>query len=203
MVLTFRTMLYGLVAYSSTICKFHSPSPNLPDVRVLVPQGYKLHDPYSFHSFKIFTSRLTQAFELPRAEFRARDELLKLIHGKQDVLAYAQKILYLSSCLSAKRIDEHPKITFFIQSLIDGLVTTHLFRLRYKSMDQAISVAEQVAVSIRQTQISSSIYRPTRRQETLGPKLMDLCYVERVNPLSRVQMIAEMKSLSKDRILRL
>uniref|UniRef100_A0AAV1T338 Retrotransposon gag domain-containing protein n=1 Tax=Peronospora matthiolae TaxID=2874970 RepID=A0AAV1T338_9STRA len=40
--------------------------------------GLKLHDPYAFVSLEVFKSRLRQTFEPPRAEFRARTELLKL-----------------------------------------------------------------------------------------------------------------------------
>uniref|UniRef100_A0AAV1U9E4 Retrotransposon gag domain-containing protein n=1 Tax=Peronospora matthiolae TaxID=2874970 RepID=A0AAV1U9E4_9STRA len=39
-----------------------------------------------------------QTFEPPRAEFRARTELLKLKQGKRDVHAYAQHIRHLTSC---------------------------------------------------------------------------------------------------------
>uniref|UniRef100_A0AAV1TR17 Retrotransposon gag domain-containing protein n=1 Tax=Peronospora matthiolae TaxID=2874970 RepID=A0AAV1TR17_9STRA len=38
--------------------------------------GLKLHDPYAFGSLEAFKSRLRQTFEPPRAEFRARTELL-------------------------------------------------------------------------------------------------------------------------------
>uniref|UniRef100_A0AAV1T1K2 Retrotransposon gag domain-containing protein n=1 Tax=Peronospora matthiolae TaxID=2874970 RepID=A0AAV1T1K2_9STRA len=43
--------------------------------------GLKLHDPYAFGSLEVFKSRLRQTFEPPRAEFRARTELLKLKQG--------------------------------------------------------------------------------------------------------------------------
>uniref|UniRef100_A0AAV1T964 CCHC-type domain-containing protein n=1 Tax=Peronospora matthiolae TaxID=2874970 RepID=A0AAV1T964_9STRA len=49
--------------------------------------GLKLHDPYAFGSLEVFKSRLRQTFEPPRAEFRARTELLKLKQGKRDGLA--------------------------------------------------------------------------------------------------------------------
>uniref|UniRef100_A0AAV1UIL9 CCHC-type domain-containing protein n=1 Tax=Peronospora matthiolae TaxID=2874970 RepID=A0AAV1UIL9_9STRA len=51
--------------------------------------GLKLHDPYAFGSLEVFKSRLRQTFEPPRAEFRARTELLKL---KQDSLEQAISI---------------------------------------------------------------------------------------------------------------
>ena len=40
--------------------------------------GLKLHDPYVFGSLNVFKSLLRQTFEPPRAEFRARYELLKI-----------------------------------------------------------------------------------------------------------------------------
>uniref|UniRef100_A0AAV1V7A1 Retrotransposon gag domain-containing protein n=1 Tax=Peronospora matthiolae TaxID=2874970 RepID=A0AAV1V7A1_9STRA len=51
--------------------------------------GLKLHDPYAFESLEVFKSRSRQTFEPPRAEFRARTELLKLKQGERDVHAYA------------------------------------------------------------------------------------------------------------------
>ena len=52
--------------------------------------GLKLHDPYNFGSYSDFKSRLRQTFEPPRAEFRARAELLDLKQGKRDLHAYTQ-----------------------------------------------------------------------------------------------------------------
>ena len=49
-------------------------------------------DPNVFRSLDDFKTRLRQTFELPRAESRARSELLKLKQGKRDVHAYAQHI---------------------------------------------------------------------------------------------------------------
>uniref|UniRef100_A0AAV1UYQ7 CCHC-type domain-containing protein n=1 Tax=Peronospora matthiolae TaxID=2874970 RepID=A0AAV1UYQ7_9STRA len=46
--------------------------------------GLKLHDPYPFGSLGVFKSRLRKTFEPPRAEFRARTELLKLKQGSCD-----------------------------------------------------------------------------------------------------------------------
>uniref|UniRef100_A0AAV1V2S2 CCHC-type domain-containing protein n=1 Tax=Peronospora matthiolae TaxID=2874970 RepID=A0AAV1V2S2_9STRA len=46
--------------------------------------GLKLHDPYAFGSLGVFKSRLRKTFEPPRAEFRARTELLKLKQGSCD-----------------------------------------------------------------------------------------------------------------------
>ena len=40
--------------------------------------GLKIHVPYVFGSYETFKSRLRQTFEPPRAEFRARAELLDL-----------------------------------------------------------------------------------------------------------------------------
>ena len=43
--------------------------------------GLKLHDTFVFGSLEVFNSLLMQTFEPPRAEFRARSELLKLKQG--------------------------------------------------------------------------------------------------------------------------
>ena len=50
--------------------------------------GLKLHDPYVFGSLEAFKSLRRQTFELPRAEFRARSELLRIKQGKRDVHSY-------------------------------------------------------------------------------------------------------------------
>uniref|UniRef100_A0AAV1TX50 CCHC-type domain-containing protein n=1 Tax=Peronospora matthiolae TaxID=2874970 RepID=A0AAV1TX50_9STRA len=113
--------------------------------------GLKLHDPYAFGSLEVFKSRLRQTFEPPRAEFRARTELLKLKQGKRDVHAYG---------------------------LADGPVKTHLFRLELDSLEQAISIAEQEDFSLRQARASSTSYRQPRRYDNGGPEPMELCYVE-------------------------
>uniref|UniRef100_A0AAV1TRH0 Retrotransposon gag domain-containing protein n=1 Tax=Peronospora matthiolae TaxID=2874970 RepID=A0AAV1TRH0_9STRA len=112
--------------------------------------GLKLHDPYAFGSLEVFKSRLRQTFEPPRAEFRARTELLKLKQGKRDVHAYAQHIRHLTSCISSNPVDEHTLVSVFMQGLADGPVKTHLFRLELDSLKQAISIAEQEDFSLRQ-----------------------------------------------------
>uniref|UniRef100_A0AAV1TJ34 CCHC-type domain-containing protein n=1 Tax=Peronospora matthiolae TaxID=2874970 RepID=A0AAV1TJ34_9STRA len=140
--------------------------------------GLKLHDPYAFGSLEVFKSRLRQTFEPPRAEFRARTELLKLKQGKRDVHAYAQHIRHLTSCISSNPVDEHTLVSVFMQGLADGPFKTHLFRLELDSLEQAISIAEQEDFSLRQARASSTSYRPPRRYDNGGPEPMKLCYVE-------------------------
>uniref|UniRef100_A0AAV1TLG7 CCHC-type domain-containing protein n=1 Tax=Peronospora matthiolae TaxID=2874970 RepID=A0AAV1TLG7_9STRA len=140
--------------------------------------GLKLHDPYAFGSLEVFKSRLRQTFEPPRAEFRARTELLKLKQGKRDVHAYAQHIRHLTSCISSNPVDEHTLLSVFMQGLADGPVKTHLFRLELDSLEQAISIAEQEDFSLRQARASSTSYRQPRRYDNGGPEPMELCYVE-------------------------
>ena len=142
----------------------------------------KLRDPYVFGSLETFKARLKQTFEPPRAEFRARTELLKLKQGKRDVHAYAQHIRLLASCITNNPVHEHTLITVFMQGLTDGPVKTHLFRLELDTLEEAISVAEQEDFSLRQAQASSSSYRPPRRQEYGGPEPMDLSYIENEKP---------------------
>ena len=144
--------------------------------------GLKLRDPYVFGSLEVFKTRLKQTFEPPRAEFRARSELLKLKQGKRDVHAYAQHIRLLASCITNNPVHEHTLITVFMQGLTDGPVKTHLFRLELDTLEEAISVAEQEDFSLRQAQASSSSYRPPRRHELGGPEPMDLSYVESERP---------------------
>uniref|UniRef100_A0AAV1UZF0 CCHC-type domain-containing protein n=1 Tax=Peronospora matthiolae TaxID=2874970 RepID=A0AAV1UZF0_9STRA len=140
--------------------------------------GLKLHDPYAFGSLEVFKSRLRQTFEPPRAEFRARTELLKLKQGKRDVHAYAQHIRHLTSCISSNPVDEHTLGSVFMQGLADGPVKTHLFRLELDSLEQAISIAEQEDFSLRQARASSTSYLQPRRYDNGGPEPMELCYVE-------------------------
>uniref|UniRef100_A0AAV1VNL7 Retrotransposon gag domain-containing protein n=1 Tax=Peronospora matthiolae TaxID=2874970 RepID=A0AAV1VNL7_9STRA len=140
--------------------------------------GLKLHDPYAIGSLEVFKSRLRQTFEPPRAEFRARTELLKLKQGKSDVHAYAQHKRHLKSCISSNPVDEHTLVSVFMQGLADGPVRTHLFRLELDSREQAISIAEQEDFSLRQARARSTSYRTQRRYDSGGPEPMELCYVE-------------------------
>ena len=146
--------------------------------------GLKLHDPLVFGSYEIFKTRLRQTFEPPRAEFRARAELLDLKQGKRDLHAYAQHTRYLVSCIVSHPIDEQTQVTVFIKGLADGPVKTHLFRLELESLDQAISIAEQEDFSLKQAFVHSGSYRPPRRQDYGGPEPMDLSYVESEKPRS-------------------
>ena len=65
---------------------------NLADHAKTWTLSLKLRDPYVFMTREAFKARLKQTFELPRVEFRARSELLKLKQGKRDVHAYHQLI---------------------------------------------------------------------------------------------------------------
>uniref|UniRef100_A0AAV1T2I0 Retrotransposon gag domain-containing protein n=1 Tax=Peronospora matthiolae TaxID=2874970 RepID=A0AAV1T2I0_9STRA len=122
--------------------------PNLAGRAKTWALGLKLHDPYAFGSLEVFKSRLRQTFEPPRAEFRARTELLKLEQNKRAVHAYAQHIRHLMSCISSNPVE------------------------------QAISIAEQEDFSLRQARASSTSYRQPRRYDNGGPEPMELCYVE-------------------------
>ena len=79
--------------------------------------GLKLHNPHVFGSYTVFKDRLRQSFEPPRAEFRARAELLDLKQGKRDIHAYAQHTRYLVSCIVCHPIDEHTQVNVFIKGL--------------------------------------------------------------------------------------
>uniref|UniRef100_A0AAV1T023 Retrotransposon gag domain-containing protein n=1 Tax=Peronospora matthiolae TaxID=2874970 RepID=A0AAV1T023_9STRA len=90
--------------------------------------GLKLHDPNVFESLEILKSRLKMTFEPPRAEFRARSALLRLMQGKRDVHAYAQHLRYLASSVTENPVDEHTLINVFIYGLVDGPVKTYMFQ---------------------------------------------------------------------------
>ena len=81
-------------------------------------------------------------------------------------------------------IDEHTLIAVFIKGLADGPVKTYLFRLESKSLDQAISAAEQEGFSLLQALVYSVSHRPPERQRGGGPEPIDLSYVERKRPRS-------------------
>lgn len=63
--------------------------------------GLEMSDPYAFGSLDALKARLKQTFEPPRAEFKARPELLKLKQGKRDGHAYAQHIRLLAGSITA------------------------------------------------------------------------------------------------------
>ncbi|CAI5720140.1 unnamed protein product [Peronospora farinosa] len=137
--------------------------------------GLKRHDPYVFLTYGVFKAQLKHTFELTRAGFKARAELLDLKQGKRDIDTYAQHVRYLVSCIVLNPIDEHTQVTVFIKGLTDGPVKTHLFRLELESLDQVISAAEQEDFSLQQAHVHSGSYRPPRRQEGGGYKRLQKC----------------------------
>ena len=146
--------------------------------------GLEMSDPNVFRSLEAFKSRLKQTFEPPRAEFRARPELLKLKQGMRDVHAYAQPIRLLASSITSIPVHERTLITVFMQGLADGPVRDRLFCLELETLEQAILAAELVELDMRQAHASLGSYRRPRRQETGGPERTDFCYVESERPLS-------------------
>ena len=146
--------------------------------------GLKLHDSNVFESLDDFKSRLRDSFEPPRAEFRVRSELLDLKQGKRDLHAYAQHMRYLVSCIVSAPISEVMKIHIFLKGLTDGPVRTYLFRLELRTLEEAISIAEQEDFSAREARAVPNSHRLQRRQERGGPEPMDLCYVESERPRS-------------------
>uniref|UniRef100_A0AAV1TED9 CCHC-type domain-containing protein n=1 Tax=Peronospora matthiolae TaxID=2874970 RepID=A0AAV1TED9_9STRA len=146
--------------------------------------GLKLHDPNVFELLEILKFRLTETFDLPRAEFRARSALLRLKQVKRDVHANAPHLRYLASSVPKNPVDEHTLIKLFIYGPVDGPVKTYMFREDFHTLEKAIVYAEQEDFSLRQSEANSSNYRPTRRQETGGPEPMGLCYIDIENSRS-------------------
>ena len=153
--------------------------------------GLKLHDPYVFGSLEVLKSLLRQTFEPPRAELRARSEILRIKQGKRDVHSYIQYIRHLTSCITVDPLNQQTLITLFMQGLTDGPVKTYLFRLEFNTLEEAIRVAEQENFSEKQANANSNSYRPSRRQENGGPEPMDLCHAgiesSRVNKYKKLQ----------------
>ena len=66
-----------------------------------------------------------------------------------------------------------------MHGLTDGPSRTYLFRLGFDTLEEAaIRVTEQEDFIVKQAHLSSNSYRPLRRQESGGPKPMELCYAE-------------------------
>ena len=51
-----------------------------------------------------------------------------------------------------------------MQGLTDGSVRTYLFRLEFDTLGETFRVVEQEDFSVKQAHVSSSSYRPPRRQ---------------------------------------
>uniref|UniRef100_A0AAV1VMB0 Retrotransposon gag domain-containing protein n=1 Tax=Peronospora matthiolae TaxID=2874970 RepID=A0AAV1VMB0_9STRA len=97
---------------------------------------------------------------------------------------------------------EPPRAEFRAGSALLRLSKTYMFQEDFHTLEKAIAYAEQEDFSLRQSQANSSNYRPTRRQETVGPEPIDLCYVESENSRSTSQANGKMPSLSEDWTLR-
>ena len=82
-----------------------------------------------------------------------------------------------------------------MHGLSDGPGKTHLFRLELDTLEEAKSVAEKEDFSLRQTQASSSSYRPP-------PEPMDPSLIESKTSRFEQQPIAKTQSLSKSSSLR-
>ena len=105
---------------------------------------------------------LRQNFEPPRAEFRARSELLRIKQGKRDVHSYIQYIRHLTSCTTFDPLNQQTLITLFMQGLTDGPVKIYLLQLEFNTLEEAIRVAEQEDFSVKQAHANSNSYRPSR-----------------------------------------
>ena len=80
--------------------------------------GHKLQDLHTFGSLNTLKFRLRETFESPRAESRARSELLRIKQGKRDLHGYAQHLRHLASCVTEHPVDEYTLIdTSFTVSL--------------------------------------------------------------------------------------
>ena len=112
--------------------------------------GLKLHYPYVYGSYDAFKNRLRQTFEPPRAEFRARSELLKHKQGQRDLHAYVQHIRFLASCITANLDHKPTLITVFMQRLADGPVTTRLVCLK---VDVGIFLIRRDASVMRESRL--------------------------------------------------
>uniref|UniRef100_A0AAV1V760 Retrotransposon gag domain-containing protein n=1 Tax=Peronospora matthiolae TaxID=2874970 RepID=A0AAV1V760_9STRA len=113
--------------------------------------GLKPYDPNVFESLEILKYWLKEAFEPPRAEFRARSALLRLKQGKRDVQAYAQHLRYLASSFMKNPVDEHTIINVFIYGLVDWPVKTYMFQEDFHTLERAIAYAEQEDFSLIQS----------------------------------------------------
>ncbi len=139
--------------------------------------GRKMADRDCFPSYESFKRELTETFEPPKTEFRARAEFLDLKQGKRDIHAYSQYTRHLVSCIVCDPIDESTKVVAFMKGLIDGPIKTHLFREYPETLEDAISLAIQEDFSLQQAKVHSAGYRPPRVKDD-GPGPMDLSYAE-------------------------
>ena len=95
-----------------------------------------------FGSLNIFKTLLSETFEPPREEFGALSELIEIKQGKRKAHDCAQYVRYLASCMVVNPVSEFVLITIFIQGLLDGPVTDHLFRGELKTLSEEIYNAE-------------------------------------------------------------
>ena len=75
-------------------------------------------------------------------------------------------------------VSEFVLITIFIQGLLDGPVTDHLFRGELKTLSEAIYAAEQEDFSVRQSHTTLTPHRTHRRSAVGDLDPMDICNAE-------------------------
>ena len=130
-------------------CKLHLLSRTWQDVPRLELWASSCTIHTSLGRWMSLKTRLKQTFEPPRAEFRARSELLKIRQGKRDVHAYSQHIRLLASSITTEPVNEQTLIMLFMQGLVDDPIKTHLFRVELRFLEEATAVAEQRNFSFR------------------------------------------------------
>ncbi|GMF54349.1 unnamed protein product [Phytophthora fragariaefolia] len=162
---------------------FSTGSPNTPATHVAREDCPHLADP-EWEALQRLSTVIGEA-----AVATMLRTFLDLQQGKHGVHAYAQRARCLVSNIVTNPIDEATKVVTFMKGLRDGPVKTYLFREYPGTLEAAITLAMQEAVSLRQAKLQANIPRPIPRpvvEPTGGPEPMDLSRRRQLDPSSVV-----------------
>nr|AAV92917.1 gag protein [Phytophthora infestans] len=135
--------------------------------------------PGCFTSWAQLCEQLRAAFLPANYEYRQRSRFLACKQGRRELHEYVQEIRELTASLVGNPLNEHIKMTVFMDGLRVGPARTQLFRVQASTLEEAIQVALQEEYSHRQARTpasawpGSSLSAPGRTSPN-GPVPMEL-----------------------------
>ncbi|ETO66085.1 hypothetical protein F444_16660, partial [Phytophthora nicotianae P1976] len=114
--------------------------------------------PGCFTSWAQLCEQIRAAFLPANYEYRQRSRFLSCKQGKRDLHEYIQEMRELTASLVGNRLNEHIKVTVFMDGLRVGPARTQLFRGQSSTLEETIQVALQEEYSHRQARMPASAW---------------------------------------------
>ncbi|KAF4147442.1 Retroviral aspartyl protease [Phytophthora infestans] len=114
--------------------------------------------PGCFTSWAQLCEQLRAAFLPANYEYCQRSRFLACKQGRRELHEYVQEIRELTASLVGNPLNEHIKMTVFMDGLRVGPARTQLFRVQSSTLEEAIQVALQEEYSHRQARTPASAW---------------------------------------------